>query len=79
MEHLLATLSKTDINCPTCTPSDDETLLSVMISSKKQIVTDTSTSPLVQNESNYADPTIGTISIPSSTVTQQVICTVQNL
>ena len=40
MEQLLVNPSKTDINCPTCTPPDKEILLSVMISSTKQIVTD---------------------------------------
>ena len=35
MEQLLVNPSKTNINCPTCTPPNKETLLSVMISSTK--------------------------------------------
>ena len=44
MEQLLANPSTTDLTHPTCTPPDNETLLSAMISSMKQIVIDTPTS-----------------------------------
>ena len=47
--------SKTDINCSICTPPDRETLLSVMISSMKQIVTDASTSPLIEYDERPTD------------------------
>ena len=51
MEKLLANPAKTDIIHPICTP-DNETLLSVMISSMIQIVTDTSTSTSPSFQSN---------------------------
>ena len=55
IEQLLANLSTTNITYPTGTTSDNETLLSMKISSMKQIVIDTPTPPSFQINGHTID------------------------